>query len=489
MGLLERVAVARRGEPEVRYSADSWLANFLLPSIGQFGYGGNMYPYGLNQTAAGQRVVEISQTLPGYSAALRSCPPAFAAQMVRALVLSQARFTFRTLPSKKRKTFWSRELALLERPWNNATTGELIARMEWHAGLTGNAFVYRQPDRLRVLRPDWTAILFGSHQEPEEAATALDGEIIGYIYCNGGLSVAGLGIAGLGNKPQTLLPDEVAHWALLPDPEGADIGMSWITPAIRDIQSDNAATDHKLQFWKRGATPNLVVKGIPATTQQQFDELVGMMESRHAGIANAYRTLYLTAGADATVVGSNFRDMDLKNIQGASETRIAFLSRVPAPLLGISEGLAGSSLNAGNFAMARRIFADSWVYPTLQDLSATLASIVKVPADAELWFDTSDMPILREDAKDAAEIEDIKATTITKYVREGFTADSAIAAVRAQDIGLLKHTGLTSVQLQPPMPEGQPGIPGMDQSALPGADPFAMAGAGGSSSGDFGGLR
>jgi len=352
--------------------------------MGQFGYGGSSYPYGLNMTGGAQRVAEIQKTLPGYAAALRNCPPAFAAQMVRALVLSQARFTFRTRPSKARKTFWSRDLAMLERPWSRATTGELITRMEWHAGLAGNAFVYRQPDRLRVLRPDWTAILFGSHQEPEDAATALDGELIGYVYCNGGLNVTGRSISGIGYKPQTLLPDEVAHWSPLSDPEGADIGMSWVTPAVRDMQSDSAATDHKIQFWKRGATPNLVVKGIPATTQQQFDDLVSMMESRHAGVANAYRTLYLTVGADASVVGSNFKDMDLKNVQGASETRIAFLSRVPAPLLGISEGLAGSSLNAGNFAMARRIFADSWVYPTLQNLAQTLASIIKVPSDAEL---------------------------------------------------------------------------------------------------------
>jgi hypothetical protein len=152
--------------------------------------------------------------------------------------------------------------------------------------------------------------------------------------------------------------------------------------------------------------------------------------------------------------------MDLKNIQGASETRISSLSRVPAPILGISEGLAGSSLNAGNFGMARRIFADSWVYPSLQDLSASLSPLLTVPSDAELWFDTADMPLLREDAKDAADIEDIKATTITKYVREGFTAESSIAAVRAQDITLLKHTGKVSVQLQEPGAEPTPAIAG-----------------------------
>jgi phage portal protein BeeE len=419
-------------------------------------------------TAAGQRVAEIQQTLPGYAAALRACPPAFAAQMVRALVLSQARFTFRSRregASAKRK-FGNRELLMLERPWANATTGELIARMEWSAGLAGNAYVLRQHDRLRVLRPDWVAIVYGSHQEPEDAAYALDGEVIGYVYANGGLNVSGGNVSSVYHRPQTLMPDEVAHWSPLPDPEGSGIGMSWITPAVRDMQTDSAATDHKIQFFRRGATPNLVVKGIPATTQTQFDELVAMMESRHAGVANAYRTLYLAAGADATVVGSNFKDMDLKNIQGGSETRVSFLSRVPAAVLGISEGLGGSSLNAGNFGMARRIFADTWVYPSLQDLAASVAPIVRVPSDAELWFDTADMPILREDGKDAAEIEDIKATTITKYVREGFTAESAIAAVRAQDISLLRHSGLTSVQLwKPGMGPDKPGAAGAEGAA------------------------
>ena len=446
MGLLERIAAPR---VEKRYAIDQWLSEYLLPS--QFTFNGNAYNFGgpqLNQTYMGRRTAEISGTLPGYSAAVAGCPPAFAAQMVRALVISQARFTFRNLPSSRRprRTFGTPALSVLESPAPSVTTGELLARMEWHAGLAGNAYVNRQyidgRTQLRVLRPDWVAVLFGSDREPDDPAFALDSRLLGYVYQNGGF--------GSGYRPETLLPDEMAHWCPLPDPLQAHIGMSWITPAVREIQGDRAATEHKLMFFANGATPNMVVKGITATTKEQFDEIVGMLEAKHAGVANAYRTLYLTAGADATVVGSDLQQIDFKATQGAGETRIAALSRVPAPLLGISEGLAGSSLNAGNFGMARRMFADTWVYPSLQDLAGSLATIVDVPADAELWFDTVDMPILREDAKDAADIEQIKATTITQYVREGFTAESAIAAVRGQDVTLLRHTGLVSVQLQPP---------------------------------------
>jgi phage portal protein BeeE len=441
VGLLERIAAV--GKDEERYSADQWLTQFLAPS--QFNYGGIGYSYGLNQTLAGQRVQQVANTLPGYAAALRACPPAFAAQMVRALVLSQARFTFRNRPSSRtpRRLFGTTELSILERPWPNATTGELLALMEWHAGLAGNAFTIRQPNRLRVLRPDWCAVVYGSDQEPEEAAGALDGEIIGYVYQNGGI--------GSGrSKPQTILPQDMAHWSPLPDSERPGMGQSWVTAALADIQGDRAATQHKLMFFQNGATANMVVSGIPAATKEQFGEIVDAMEAKHAGVANAYRTLYLTVGADAKVVGSDLKQLDFKATQGAGETRVAMLGRVPAALLGISEGLAGSSLNAGNFGMARRIFADSWIYPSLQDLCSAMSSILRVPSDAELWFDTSDMPLLREDAKDAAEIAQLNASTIGQLVREGFTPESAKAAVIGQDMSLLVHSGLVSVQLQVP---------------------------------------
>jgi len=440
--LLRRIA--RRSE--ARSSVDQWITDYLMQENG-FSYGGHSYPFGLNQTFASQRLQEISNTLPGYSAALKRCPPAFAAQRFRAMVLSQARFTFRNPPwhpSTPRRSFGNGNLRTLERPWPNATTGELLSRMEWHAGLAGNSYVLRQPKRLRVLRPDFTAILYGSDLEPDDPMHALDGEVIGYVYQNGGIR------ADNQNRARTLLPGDVAHWSPIPDPESPGLGMSWVTAALKDIQGDQAATDHKLKFFQNGATPNMVVKGIPAVTKDQFDDIVDMIEANHTGIRNAYKTLYLTAGADATVVGADLKQLDFKATQGAGETRIALLGGVPAALLGISEGLAGSSLNAGNFGMARRMFSDGWLHPSLQDVSAALAPIVNVPGDAELWFDTQDIPLLREDGKDAADIDQVKAAAIRQLVDGGFEPSAAVATVAPEWAQSLKHTGKLSVQLQTP---------------------------------------
>jgi phage portal protein BeeE len=452
--LLDRIRAVRGTSTDVeqRFSADDWFSNYLLPS--QFSYNGQTYPLGLNQTLT-SRAAEITNTLPGYMAALAKCPPAFAAEMVRALVLSQARFTFRNPPwhpKTPRRTFGTPALGLLEHPWPNATTGELVARMEWHAGLAGNAFVALRPGQLQVLRPDWTAIIFGSQSQPDNPGGALDRELVGYIYINGGWNNQ------WGYKPEFLLPDEVAHWSPIPDPENAGVGMSWITPAIRDMQGDRLASEFKIRYFEQGATPNLVISGLPAVTKVQFDQMVEMMEERHAGSANAFRTLYLTAGADAKVIGANLQETDFRSVTAAGETRLSVLSRVPASLLGISEGLTGSSLNAGNFSAARRSFADTWVYPTLQDLAASLAPLVNVPSrpndPVELWFDVADIPLLREDAKDAAEITQIQAISIGGLVRDGFTPESATAAVTSQNMTLLQPIpGWVSVQLQQANPK------------------------------------
>lgn len=472
MGIRERIANLIGGEQ--RFNLGQY-PQFLQDYYSQFGYAGSLYPLQLNQSMnSWRKTEELSATLPNYITALRRSPPAFAAQLVRASVLSMARFTFRSRPnsSTPRRHFGTQDLRILEFPWTNATTGELISRMEWSAGLSGNAYVLRRLGQLKVMRPDWTAIVYGSSSEPDDPKGALDAQVVGYAYLNGGFT------QGNKNDVQILLPEEVAHWSPLPDPMSPGLGMSWITPALRDIQADTAALEHKLAFFSNGATPNLVIKGVPGATATQFQDWVDKMETSHKGSANAFKTLYLTVGADATVIGSNLQELDLTSITSHGETRVSYLSRVPAVILGIAAGLKGSSLNAGNYGEARRNFADSWLYPTLQDLCSSLSPLVNIPGGSELWFDVEDIPLLREDAKDAAEIEAIKQASIVAYITGGFTPESAVVAVQSQDVTQLKHTGLVSVQLQPPgTTAAPPELPG-SPAALPEAEPAATGGNG-----------
>ncbi|MFI7643732.1 phage portal protein, partial [Nonomuraea sp. NPDC049400] len=231
-----------------------------------------------------------------------------------------------------------------------------------------------------------------------------------------------------------------AHWR----------GMSWLTPVLREISSDLAATRHKWKFFENGATPGLAITFDKTVKPETIQKLMATMEYGHEGVDNAYRTLYLGGGADVTPLTMDLQQLDFKRTQGAGETRLAAAAGVPASIVGFTEGLAGSSLNAGNYGQARRRFADGTLRPLWRNCAGSLASLVDVPEDAELWYDDRDIAFLREDRKDAAEIFRIKSATVSSFITAGFKPDSVKAAVEAEDLALLEHTGLVSVQLLPP---------------------------------------
>jgi phage portal protein BeeE len=207
---------------------------------------------------------------------------------------------------------------------------------------------------------------------------------------------------------------------------------------------------HKRKFFANGATPNMVVKHAEGATQKKILEFARKLEATHGGVDNAYKTLHLYPGADATIVGKDMRQIDFKQVQGAGETRIAAAAGVPPIVAGFSEGLQAATY--ANYSQARRRFGDGTIHPLWQNAAGCLAQLLDAPLgdDVRLWYDASDVPFLREDEKDAAEIRSSNATTIRTLVDAGFTPESAVAAVDAGDMRLLKHTGLFSVQLQPP---------------------------------------
>lgn len=370
----------------------------------------------------------------------------YACEMTRVSLFSEARFQWRQVRNgRPGDLFGTRDLAVLERPWPGGTTGDLLGRMITDADFGGTAFVARQferPDRLMRCRPDWVTIVLGSEQEPDEANIAMDVEFLGIMYHPGGYQT--------GRTMVPLLADEVACWAPTPDPTAAFRGVSWLQPILAEIQADLSATHHKLAFFRNGATPQVIVTVGDGVDKDQFKSWIDKQNAQHAGVMNAYKTLYLKNVASVDVVGKDLAQLDFKATQGAGETRIAAASGVHPVVAALSEGMAGSSLNAGNFNSAKRLVADRTLRPLWRSACAALEVIVPPPAGAELWYDQRDISFLQEDRKDAAEIEQIKAGTIGQLVREGFEPRSVIQAVEAEDMTLLVHTGLVSVQLQPP---------------------------------------
>lgn len=434
MSLLRR---AFRGDAE-RLSLDGYAE-----LVNQFVYQGNAYPLsgqsGVTQTLAGTTVEKPNGSFGSFaSAGHGGNAVVFACMLARASVFSAARLRWQRIrDGKPSDTFGSSALRVFERPWAGGTTQDLLLRVIQDADLAGNSFWVGDGGDLVRLRPDWVEIAV----EPRYFRGAVIGwRVIGYAYTEGGPQSGRLTAAFAAN--------EVAHFAPIPDPLASYRGMSWLTPVVREIQNDDTMTTHKRRFFENGATPNLFIRHAPGANVEKIKQFARMIESEHSGTANVGKALHLYPGADATVVGSDLRSIDFRQVQGAGETRIAAAAGVPPVIVGLSEGLQAATYS--NYAQARRRFADGTIHPLWQNAAGCLESLVSSPGDdVRLWYDADDVPFLREDEKDAAEIAGTQAATINSLVTAGYTPESVVAAMEASDWRLLEHSGLYSVQLQP----------------------------------------
>lgn len=372
--------------------------------------------------------------------------PIFTCIFVRQFVFSEARYRWQDHENGRPSSdlYWTKELRLIDTPWPNGTTGELASHMEQDGSLAGNFFgaVTMDGQRLRRLRPDWVTIVTGS---PSEDPFDVEAQPIGYLYRS-----------PRSPEPVLLSPKRVIHYSPLPDPEAQWRGMSWLTPVIDEIKGDKASTKHKLRFFQNGAVPGLAIaydKTLDRDTVKKYAEYVN---EQFGGLDNAYKTLHLGGGADPKPIGANLQQIEFKVTQGAGESRIAAASGLGAVMAQFSEGLQGSSLNTGNFAAARTRAETVLFRPLWRMAAASLQSVLEPPSEETvLTVDTRDVAFLRDDAKSEAEIRQKDAFTIRTLVDAGFKAETVVEAVTTDNFGLLEHTGLFSVQLQPPGQDSQ----------------------------------
>jgi phage portal protein BeeE len=412
----------------------------------------NQYGMGTATSTLGGGTESVGSSFASYAgSAYQSNGVVFSCMLVRQLVFSAARFRWQRLrDGKPSDMFGSPDLRLFERPSPGETTQDLLSRMIQDADLAGNSYHIKDTPLSRLggddqatslvrLRPDWVEIVASKRMRP---SGQLGWQRRGYVYTEGGQQS--------GNDPVPLLLDEVAHFAPIPDPRANFRGMSWLTPVAREVENDLLMNRHKRRFFENGATPNMIIKHPAGTDRNKILDWVKRLEADNAGVDNAYKTLNLYPGADATVVGSDMAQIDFKVVQGAGETRIAAAAGVPPVIVGLSEGLQAATYS--NYAQARRRFADGTIHPLWQNAAGSLEQIMPAPgSDSRLWYDADDIPFLREDEKDAAAITQVRAATLASLVQAGYTPDSAAKFLMTpDDFRVLEHTGLFSVQLQAP---------------------------------------
>lgn len=356
----------------------------------------------------------------------------FSTILARLMLFSEAELKWQRLADES--LYGDQRLRLLEKPWPGGSTGELFARMEQDVSLAGNAFIRNIDDEeLSRLRPDMVTIVSGIGEDSWGREYR---KLVGY---------------GWRNEAGDMIffdKDEVAHWSPIPDPMANFRGMSWLTPVVREISADTDLTNYKTKYLQNAATPNLLIRHPEELDKDTVNDLRDRIQARHGGIDNAFKTLVLDGGADATIIGSNFEQLNLAVVQAAGENRIATAGGVPAIVVGLKEGL--DSATYSNYGLAMRRFADITMRPNWRTACSALETILPPTPDSRLWFDPAKIAALREGEKERAEIAGKKAAALEALVRSGYDPTSAAAAMEHGDFSRMRHTGLVSVQLQPP---------------------------------------
>jgi hypothetical protein len=435
MGLLD--ALVRRPPPTTeRFSWNDYVMSFA----------GNQY----STSMTGSRPDMPDPNFVDYIAKVHERNGVVAAAVAtRALLLSQLRFQWRRLAGAQKGELWgNRDLRRLEQPGAD-TRPAFLHRLELDASYAGSAYVVPDGENLRRLRPDRCSVVLGSDSDPEWDAEGdlripYDAEVAGLVYS------ADPATPGSQQRFTVFMPGQFAIWSPEPDPVNFWRGTSWVTSVMREIAADSQATDHQSKFFENAATPNLVFMMDPQKTPEEVDEYAALTKRLHQGPGAAYKSMFLGGGTDVKVVGSTLESLNLKDLTGGFETRVALRSRIPGVILGVREGYAGSSLNQGNYNSARRMLADGWLAPTAESLCAALERIVPVPGGSELHYDRSAILFLQEDVQDAASIVSTQAATMRTLIDGGFDPDSVVDAVPRGDLSRLVHSGKLSVQLQPP---------------------------------------
>lgn len=451
-----------------------------IAAVNSFTFQGHTYapPYPLQQTYGSANPVEsVPNDFAAYASQLYgSNGIVFALMAVRQLAFSQVRFQWQRFhKGRPGELFSTPDLRILETPWKGGTTSDLLAKMITDADLAGNSYWTVVDGEMVRLRPDWVEIVLAPRAvavpdgERNIGQGVLGWKKVGYLYWEGG--------RGTRKHPVPLLADEVCHFAPLQDPLATYRGMSWLTPLLRSLASDNAMLQHQTRFFERAATPNMVVKHDPGVLPEDAKRFKQMFDAEYGGVENAWKTMHLGGGADVTVVGADFKQMDFKVVQGHGETRVSAAAGVPPVVVGFSEGL--SSATYSNYGQALRRFSGLTIHPLWTSAVGSLQQILTPPPGSRLFYDYRDVEFLREDAKDLAEVQRVQAASISSHISAGFTPESAVRAVAEDDLSLLVHTGLVSVQLWTPGENGESpaakdgGDSGSDKSGAGGEQPDA----------------
>ncbi|KQI72712.1 portal protein [Loktanella sp. 5RATIMAR09] len=247
--------------------------------------------------------------------------------------------------------------SLLARPNAGQGRAELLEALFGQVLLTGNGYLEAVADEglpaeMHVLRSDRMSVVPGA-----------DGWPVGYEYMVNGRKHRFAVAEGL---------SPICHIKSF-HPQDDHYGFSPLQAAASAIDVHNAASRWSKALLDNAARPSgaLVYRGADgqsSLTADQYDRLLGEMETQHQGARNAGRPMLLEGGLDWKPMGFSPSDMEFQKTKEAAAREIAIAYGVPPMLLGIP----GDATYA-NYQEANRAFYRLTVLPLATRVLSAIA--------------------------------------------------------------------------------------------------------------------
>jgi HK97 family phage portal protein len=178
---------------------------------------------------------------------------------------------------------------------------------------------------------------------------------------------------------EPLKPEDVFHVRAFRMP-GSRLGLSPIAYAARSINTDSAAADFGLGFFRDGAHPSAILSSDANFTQEQTKTI----KERFVAAINGREPAVLSGGLKYEQVQVSPDESQFLDTQKYGVAQIARIFGVPPELIA---GEAGNSMTYANVEQRGIDFLTYSVQPWLTRLESTLATLL--PGQRHVRFDTS----------------------------------------------------------------------------------------------------
>lgn len=144
-------------------------------------------------------------------------------------------------------------------------------------------------------------------------------------------------------------------------------GLGPLTPAENAANVSHAVTERAHAILRNGAEPGLILTlppGAASLTPEEREYFAGVLDSRHAGSAQAGRTAVLGGGMDVKTIAQSMVDLQAAELGEKADCKIAVAFGVPPQLVGLkseaqySHGPAQRDFVFGTVASVGSLMAD-----------------------------------------------------------------------------------------------------------------------------------